>query len=100
MSDDDHCLHIDITGAVLSSLASLGETLKIGDLCEGLQRFQMFQQQTGETSLKEQKQLLDMAEQHAASLTGQVSFSQSYAPGFAADAFEAKHRYGQPALLR
>ena len=91
---------IDITGAVLSSLASLGETLKIGDLCEGLQRFQMFQQQTGETSLKEQQQLLDMAEQHAASLTGQVSFSQSYAPGFAADAFEAKQRYGQPALLR
>ncbi|CAK0784210.1 hypothetical protein CVIRNUC_007414 [Coccomyxa viridis] len=58
-------------GAVLSSLASLGETLKIGHLCEGLQRFQMFQQQTGEPSLKEQQQLLDMAEQHAASLTGQ-----------------------------
>ena len=76
----------DITGAVLSSLASLGETLNIGHLCEGLQRFQMFQQQTGEPSLKEQQQLLDMAEQHAASLTGQVSLSQSYATGFAADA--------------
>ena len=81
---------IDITGAVLSSLASLGETLKIGHLCEALQRFQMFQQQTGETSLKEQQQLLEMAEQHAASLTGQVSFSQPYAPGFAADAFWSK----------
>ena len=76
----------DITGAVLTSLASLGGTLKIGDLCEGLQRLQMFQQQTGEASLKEQQQLLDMAEQHAAGLTGQVRCPKPHAPGLAADA--------------
>ena len=62
----------DHAGAVLSALVALGENLRIEHLYEGWQRIIALQQQSGEAAPAEQQQLLDMAQQHAANLTGQV----------------------------
>lgn len=59
-------------GEVLSALAALGKGLRTEHLCEAWQRISIMQQQSGTAAVEEQRQLMSMAEQHAASLTGQV----------------------------
>lgn len=63
----------DSAGAVVSALAALGGELKTEELCEGIQRVYMMRQQTGEAAQGAQQQLLELAERHAAGLTGQVN---------------------------
>ena len=65
----------DHAGAILSTLAALGEDLRFEHLFKGWQCIITIQQGSGEAILEAQRQLLDMAQRHAASLTGQVGCS-------------------------